>query len=186
MIQPVIKHLIKPIRAIYFMVLALLMTLSSSVTAEDLSPAELQDLFAELARGLAAAEAGNFITALQEWKPLAEAGNSFALYNLGVMYESGQGVIQDYKEAGKLYRLAAEQGYASAQGNLGIMYYYGHGVIQDNTIAHMWFSVGAANGDEVGGSNIDKIAKKMAPAAIEKAQAMARECMNSGYTKCGY
>jgi len=27
---------------------------------------------------------------------------------------------------------------------------------------------------------------KMTPAAIQEAQAMARECMSSGYTKCGY
>jgi TPR repeat protein len=167
-------------------ILAFLMTLSFPVKAEDLSPAELRDLFKGLAKGLAAAEAGDFTTALKEWRPLAEAGDTFALYNLGVMYENGHGVIQDYKESGKLYRLAAEQGYAPAQGNLGIMYYYGHGVIQDNTIAHMWFSVGAANGDEVGGSNRDNIAKEMTSAAIEKAQAMARECMNRGYKKCGY
>jgi hypothetical protein len=34
------------------------------------------------------------------------------------MYEKGQGVPQDYKEAVKWYRLAAEQGYADAQTNL--------------------------------------------------------------------
>ena len=70
--------------------------------------------------------------------------------------------------------------------NLGVMYDKGHGVLQDNAIAHMWYNIGAANGNELGGTNRDKIATEMTPAAIEKAQAMARECMNSGYTKCGY
>ena len=85
----------------------------------------------------------------------------------------------------KWFRLAAEQGIAKAQSNLGTMYELSKGVLQDNAVAHMWYNIGAANGNELGGTNRDKIAKKMTPAAIEKAQAMARECMSSGYTKCG-
>ena len=97
------KHLTKPIRAIHFMVLALLMTLSSPLVAQDFQ------------KGLAAAAAGDFVTALKEWKPLALAGDTNAQYNLGLMYNNGDGVPQDYKEAVKWYRLAAEQGYAKAQ-----------------------------------------------------------------------
>ncbi len=104
------KHLTKPIRAIHFMVLAFLMTLSSPVVAQDVE------------KGYAAAQAGDFATALQVWLPLAEQGEAFAQSNLGLMYERGQGVPQDYKEAVKWYRLAAEQGDAEAQFNLGIMY----------------------------------------------------------------
>ena len=102
------------------------------------------------------------------------------------MYDNGEGVPQDYKEAVKWFRLSAEQRVAEAQTNLGFMYDNGYGVLQDNTVAHMWYNIGSANGHELGGSNRDKISKEMTPAAIEKAQAMARECMNSGYTKCGY
>ena len=36
-------------------------------------------------KGLAAAQAGDFATALKEWKPLAEDGDSAAQYNLGFM-----------------------------------------------------------------------------------------------------
>ena len=86
----------------------------------------------------------------------------------------------------KWFRLAAEQGDAQAQNNLGVMYKNGKGVLQDNTMAHMWYNIGAANGNENGGTNRDRIAKEMTPAAIEKAQAMARECMSSNYKKCGY
>jgi len=66
------------------------------------------------------------------------------------------------------------------------MYDRGRGVLQDNAVAHMWYNIGAADGYELGGTNRDKIAKKMTPAAIEKAQAMAKECMSSNYKKCGY
>ena len=47
------------------------------------------------------------------------------------MYDNGRGVLQDYKEAVKWYRLAAEQGNANAQYNLGVMYDNGEGVPQD-------------------------------------------------------
>ena len=82
--------------------------------------------------------------------------------------------------------LAALQGLAYAQTNLGRNYAIGRGVLQNNVLAHMWFNIGSANGSENGGSNRDKISKKMTSADISKAQAMARECMSSGYTKCGY
>ena len=73
-------------------------------------------------KGVAATQSGDFATALGEFRPLAEQGDADAQYNLGVMYEKGKGVPQNYKTAVKWYRLSAEQGYASAQGNLGRMY----------------------------------------------------------------
>ncbi|MDA7709257.1 sel1 repeat family protein [bacterium] len=204
------KHLTKPIRAIHFMVLAFLMTLSSSVAAQDFQ------------KGHVAYEAGDYATAIKEWMPLAEAGDALAQYSLGFMYQigegvlqdykeavkwwrlaaeqgvayaqynlgrnhySGQGVFQDYKKAVKWWRLAAEQGVAYAQTNLGVMSQNGYGVLQDNATAHMWFNIGSANGNELGGTKRDSISKQMTNADISKAQAMARECMSSGYTKCGY
>lgn len=47
---------------------------------------------ADFDRGLAAAQSGNFEAALREWRPLAEQGHVKAQYNLGVMYEYGDGV----------------------------------------------------------------------------------------------
>ena len=69
-------------------------------------------------KGADAYIAGDYATALQEWRPLAEQGYASAQYNLGQMYTNGEGVPQDYTEAVKWYRLAAEQGYADAQTNL--------------------------------------------------------------------
>ncbi|WP_438957408.1 tetratricopeptide repeat protein [Cognatiyoonia sp.] len=173
-------------------------------------------------KGWDAYRAGDYATALQEWTPLAEAGNAYAQFSLGVMYRNGRGVLQDDAEAGRWYRLAADQGYApaqfnlgnmyrtgqgvlqdyaeavrlwrlaadqgiaDAQTNLGVMYSNGHGVIQDNVMAHMWYNIGAANGNELGGTFRDRIAEGMTQQAIEQAQAMARECLGSGYKNCGY
>ena len=82
-------------------------------------------------KGLEAAQSGDFETALKEWKPLAEGGDSVAQYNLGVMYDEGEGVPHDDKETLRLYTLAAEQGYVNAQYNLALMYEHGEGVPQD-------------------------------------------------------
>jgi len=66
-------------------------------------------------RGVSAYEAGDYLTALRELRPLAEQGDAVAQNYLGVMYYNGQGVPQNYAEAVRLYRLAAEQGIADAQ-----------------------------------------------------------------------
>ena len=155
-------------------ILAFLIMLSSPVAAQDFQ------------KGVAAYNAGDYATALQEWTPLAEQGYDSAQYNLGFMYRNGKGVPQDYAEAVKWYRLAAEQAHTNAQGNLGLMYEYGEGVLQDNTMAHMWYNIASANGHDKSGEWRDERAGLMTNADISKAQAMARECMSSGYTKCVY
>jgi len=66
------------------------------------------------------------------------------------------------------------------------MYGNGRGVLQDNVKAHMWYNIGAANGNAIAGDNRDDIAEEMTPADISQAQAMARECMSSGYSDCGW
>ena len=58
----------------------------------------------DLQKGYDAFEAGDYATALQEWRPLAEQGDADAQYFLGVMYEKGNGVPKDYAEAVKWYR----------------------------------------------------------------------------------
>ena len=63
-------------------------------------------------KGIAAYERGDYATALSLFRLAADQGLANAQYNLGVMYERGEGVPQDYKEAVRLYRLAADQGLA--------------------------------------------------------------------------
>lgn len=41
---------------------------------------------------------------------MAEHGHAAAQYNMGVLYDEGRGVTQDYREAAKWYELAAVQG----------------------------------------------------------------------------
>ena len=95
----------------------------------------------------AAAERGDFATALRLWHLLAEQGNGNAQYNLGAMYGQGQGVPQDYNDAAKWFRLSAEQGDASAQNKLGYSYVQGQGVLQDYNEAAKWFRLSAEKGN---------------------------------------
>ncbi len=80
-------------------------------------------------------------------RPLAEQGNANAQLNLGVMYENGQGVLQEYREAAKWYRLAAEQGNVPAQANLGVIYRNGQGVLQNYQEALKWTRLSAEQGN---------------------------------------
>src|ERR1035437_6669866 len=77
---------------------------------------------------VAADDRGDYATVLRLMRPLAEQGDAVAQHNLGVIYENGLGVPQNYAEAVKWYRLAAEQGYGPSQFNLGLLYDKGRGV----------------------------------------------------------
>ena len=74
-------------------------------------------------------------------------GNAEAQSDLGVMYDKGQGVAQDYAEAVKWYRLAAAQGMRWRNSDLGLMYDHGQGVKQDYAEAVKWYRLAAAQGD---------------------------------------
>jgi len=101
---------------------------------------------ADYDKAFAAYQSGDFATALQELIPLAEEGHVDAQFGLAWMYESGEGVPQDYKTAVKWYTLAAEQGDALAQYNLGQMYRKGEGIPQDFTMALKWYTLAAEQG----------------------------------------
>ena len=79
-------------------------------------------------KGMEAYNKGDYATALKEWKPLAEGGDTDAQYNLGIMYDEGQGVPQDYQEAEKWYTIVAEKGDPEAQRQVALLHYYGNGV----------------------------------------------------------
>ena len=103
----------------------------------------------------------------------AEQGDALAQCLLGLMYEDGNGVAQDDKQAAAWYRKAAEQGDAKAQRILGMTYDIGKGVVQDNKLAYVWSSVSAANGDVKAATNRDLFAKRLSPAVLAEAQALA-------------
>ena len=110
---------------------------------------------------------------ISEVQKAAEQGLAEAQNVLGVMYARGKGVAQDDKQAAAWYRKAAEQGDANAQGLLGVLYSQGRGVAQDYKLAYVWSSVSAANGDVEAATNRDLFAKRLSPAVLAEAQALA-------------
>ena len=97
-------------------------------------------------------------------KRLAEQGDARAQYNLGVMYDKGDGVEKDYREALKWYTKAAQQGDARAQNNLGVMYDNGDGVVQDYREALKWYTKAAQQGNAIAQNNLGLIYEKQGDA----------------------
>jgi hypothetical protein len=120
-------------------------------------------------------EKGDYGTALQGFRALADDGREDAQYFLGHMYLSGKGVLQNYTEAANWFRLAAEQGRADDQYALGYMYLNGQGVKQDYVLALMWIELSVAQGNELAAKARDDVARHLNPTQISEAQRLARD-----------
>lgn len=99
--------------------------------------------YAEIDRGVDAYEQGKHSVALRYWMPLARKGNALAQNNLGVMYQRGLGVAQDFRKAYSWFEKAAAQNLPEAHVNLGLLYIDGLGVAQDPQKAFSLFSIAA-------------------------------------------
>jgi ATP-dependent protease ClpP protease subunit len=95
--------------------------------------------------GITAYDQRRFDTAFALWIPLAEKGHVAAQFNLGVLFEKGLGVAQDYAEAARWYMKAAEQGDAEAQYNVAVLYENGPGLSFDLEKARYWYNKVLAN-----------------------------------------
>ncbi len=86
------------------------------------------------------------VQALQRYGAEAKAGDAQAQHALGMAYETGQGVDQDYAKAAEYYRLAADQGHGPALVALGTLYFRGLGVPRDYVEAGRWLRPAAEQG----------------------------------------
>jgi hypothetical protein len=66
---------------------------------------------------------GDYAGAIAQWRPLAEAGNADAQFNLGQAYKLGRGVPANAATAQSWYQKAARQGHEQAQVNVGLLLY---------------------------------------------------------------
>jgi hypothetical protein len=128
-------------------------------------------------RSIGADRVINFRTAtVVRW---AEQGNSTYQTNLGYMYETGQGVPQDYRLAAIWYHRAAEQGNVRGQHLLGLLYDRGQGVTLDHVEAHKWLNLAASRAGRNDGDYFIRIrnavASKLTHDQIYEAQRRARE-----------
>jgi TPR repeat protein len=127
---------------------------------------------ADFADGLAAFDAGDYQTTVEEWRPLAEAGDVEAQVALAGLYLDGLGVARDQAEGARWYRLAAEQGEPVAQMNLGDLYSRGQGVPKDLAQAYLWLSLAAAQGRAWAEQRRQDLAKTMSGKDLAAAEGL--------------
>jgi TPR repeat protein len=124
-------------RAIFVVVL-LILSVASSIAADSLEDA------------VVAYRRADYATAFRIYRSMADQGLAIAQFNVGLMYDNGQGVSKNEVQAMKWYRLAADQGRSDAQYQLGHLYYK-----QDNYAeATKWFHLAADQGRADAQSNL--------------------------------
>ena len=79
----------------------------------------------------------------------------------------------------EITKKAAERGDAVAQLNLGVIYDNGEGMPEDDVHAYAWYSIAAAQGNELAKKNKEKIATDMSRDQIAEAQKLSREFWES-------
>ena len=106
-----------------------------------------------------------------DWlKRSADLGYVPAIYELGMMYETGGVVHQDMSEAVKLYGQAAANGQPEAFVALGNLYAEGRGVKQDRQKALMYYILGGTYGSPEGKHRADEISAQMTPKQVASAK----------------
>jgi TPR repeat protein len=128
----------------FIALIALILCLAPSAIVGTARAATEDDDFR---RGLTAFNTGDYETALQVWRPLAEKGEPRSQAGIGFMYHRGMGVRADDREAAAWLLRAAERGQAEGQLMLGILYYYGRGVAQSYVQAYAWCELAETNGN---------------------------------------
>jgi TPR repeat protein len=77
--------------------------------------------------------------------------------NLGVLYQNGWGVAQDYAKAREWYEKAADKGNTIAMVNLGMLYRNGWGVAQDYAKAREWYEKAANKGEAEAKAKLEQL-----------------------------
>ena len=117
----------------------------------------------------------NYIRACELYYSASRHNDVRAEFKMGVMHYHGFGTPIEYITARTFFTTAAEKGHAGAQYYLGLLYENGQKVDKIPTEAHKWFNLAASNGYEKGAEARDRIAGKMKPEEIAKAQREAFE-----------
>lgn len=121
--------------------------------------------------GLRAYDGGDYATAAQEWRKLAEACDPQAATALAGLYHDGLGVPRDEHLAIHWYEVAAEGGGPVAQMTLGDLYAEGRGVTRDPVKAYRWFALATKQGREWAAERAKGLKRKMTPQELREAKA---------------
>jgi TPR repeat protein len=103
------------------------------------APAAAQNLNA----GIDAWQRGDYVTAVAIWRPLAEAGDPDASFNMGQAYRLGRGVLVDLGTAQSWLEKAAQKDHVDAQATLGLLLFQNG----NQTAGLKWLRLAAEKGD---------------------------------------
>jgi len=130
---------------------------------------------ADLNRGARAYAAGDFATAAEQWRILAEAGDMMAQFNLAVLYDNAASGLFNSAEAAAWYKRAAAQGLGAAQFNLAVAHQIGRGVPRDLVETLFWLSVASRAEDAAIAESTSAAAEKLAAVlTIDETSSAAR------------
>lgn len=126
--------------------------------------------------GVVAYLMGDYNKAYSTMRSLAESSNhAYAQYYVGMMHLKGQGVKQDYEEAGLWFRKASEQAIPQAQFKLGSLYMSGQGLPQDYEFAYSWFRVAAIHGHKKSIEAVSGARDKLSEEEMKEAEKLSLE-----------
>ncbi|MBP5857183.1 sel1 repeat family protein [Marivibrio halodurans] len=120
---------------------------------------------------LAAMPAGALAAPPDDLVAAARAGDAAAQYDLGRLYERGEGVERDDFTAVEWFAKAARNGHGRAALDYGWMLGNGYGVAKDEAAAYFWFARAAAMGVHGAAEQRDFLAERIDPAARREADA---------------
>ncbi len=126
----------------------------------------------------AAYQRGNYAAAEKILLPIAEGGNAYAQYRLGLVYLEATGEMRSPDEAAKWLESSALQGQPHAQYKLGILYVNGNGVPKDFVQAYMWLSLSARSIAGSGSEAVrqrDLVAARMSSSQVAEAKKLVQK-----------
>lgn len=105
----------------------------------------------------------------------ARNGHSGAMIQLGRMYRSGIGALQNYAYAAQWIKRAAESGDAEGMLELGRLYRDGIGIEANPEKAYVWFNRAAAMHHADAARERDSIGRRLSPEQLARAQRRSEE-----------
>ncbi|MDH5488913.1 MAG: sel1 repeat family protein [Rhodospirillaceae bacterium] len=132
------------------------------------------ETIAEIKKAQQAMKADDYKSAVRILTPIADEGNTFSEFLLGIILRNGfGGVAKDPELAFKYILKAAEKDHWSAQYSIAGMYAMGSGVEKNPEAALKWAIISAARGSKAGLSLAKKLRKELSDETRIKAQAIA-------------
>jgi localization factor PodJL len=105
------------------------------------------------------------------YKRAAEQGNLKAMHNIAVLSAGKDSTASDYETAVKWFTEAAEHGVTDSQYNLAVLLESGLGISKDQSAAYRWYALAARGGDQEAVRRMDRLKRRMGPAAIKAIEA---------------